>query len=158
MYLKYVFDGDFGVFVSHFLVLVSDVIGEVLLWIVFLVGMVVVVSFMLGILVGIIVVYCRGGWVDCIVLFSFVFLGVFFYFWLVMLVLFLFGFMLEWFLVCHVYSDVFELGMIFVFIGSVFSYVVLFVIIIVVAMMGGWIFGMCNIMIVVMGEDYICFV
>ena len=153
-YLKHVLQGDFGVSVSHFPAPVSDVIGEALLWTIFLAGMAVVISFTLGTLVGIIAAYRRGGWVDRIAPPTLVFLGAFPYFWLAMLALFLFGFTLEWFPVRRAYSDALEPGLSLAFIGSALSHAALPASTIVVATMGGWTLGMRNTMIAVMGEDY----
>jgi len=153
-YLGHILQGDLGISVSRFPAPVNTVIGEALLWTVFLAGMSVVISFAVGTLIGIVAAYRRGGWLDRLAPPILVFFGAFPYFWLAMLALFLFGFSLEWAPVRHAYSDGVTPELSFAFIGSVISHAVLPAATIVIATMGGWTLGMRNTMIAVMCEDY----
>jgi len=103
-YLQHVCTGDLGVSVVYYPAPVSGVISTALMWTVFLAGMAVLISFVVGTWLGVLAAWRRGGWVDQIVLPSLVFLGAFPYFWLAMLCLFGFGIVLGWLPVRHAYA------------------------------------------------------
>ncbi len=154
-YLGSLLHGDLGVSVSHFPARVTHVIGEALLWTLLLAGLSVIVSFTLGTLLGMIVAWRRGGFLDSLLPPLLIFLGAFPYFWLAMLLLFCLGFLQGWFPVRHAYADHLQVGFSLEFIGSVLHHAVLPATAIVLASVGGWVLGMRNTMIGVLSEDYI---
>jgi len=104
-YLGHVLRGDFGVSVAYFPAPVAQVIGTGLIWTIFLAGTAVVVSFLIGTLLGVVAAWWRRGWVDTWLPSTFVFLGAFPYFWLAMVALYVLGFTLGWFPLGHAYGD-----------------------------------------------------
>jgi peptide/nickel transport system permease protein len=153
-YMGHVLRGDLGLSVSFFPAKVSSVIATGLFWTLWLAGIAVVISFVLGTLLGVLSAWRRGGKLDSLLPPMLVFLGAFPYFWLAMLALFLLGFRLEWFPVRHAYAGHLEPGFRWDFIVSVLRHSVLPAGTIVVATMGGWLLSMRNTMVSVLGEDY----
>jgi len=153
-YFQHVFVGDLGISVSYYPAPVTSVIGTALIWTVFLAGVSVVVSFTIGTLFGIFAAWWRDGRFDSVVPPMLVFLGAFPYFWLAMLALFVFGFSLDWFPVRHAYGDHLSPAFSYEFISSAISHAILPASTLVLATLGGWLLGMRNTMIGIMGEDY----
>lgn len=153
-YLGHVVRGDLGVSISYFPSPVSEVIGTALVWTLFLSGTAVVISFTIGTALGIVSAWRRGGWIDQVAPPLLIFLGAFPYFWLAMLALFFFGFQLGWFPVRHAFSDHLSPAWTWEFMYSVAGHAVLPAGTIVIATMGGWMLGMRNVMVGVLGEDY----
>ena len=157
-YVKYVghmLRGDLGVSVAYFPAKVTTVIGTGLMWTLFLTGFAVVISFLLGTLLGVYAAWRRGGYLDSILPPTLVLLGAFPYFWLAMIGLYFLGFVLDWFPLRHAYDDAIAPGMSLPFIGSVLEHLALPATVIVIATLGGWMLGMRNTMIGVLSEDYI---
>lgn len=154
-YVSHVLRGELGVSVAHFPAPVTEVIGTSLLWTVFLAGVAVIISFVLGTTLGVITAWRRGGWLDEISPPILILLGAFPYFWLAMLALYVFGFSLGWFPVRHAYGDHATPGFNLTFIVSVITHATLPAATIVVATVGGWMLSMRNTMVAVLGEDYI---
>lgn len=154
-YVGSLLQGDFGISLAYFPAPVTEVIGEALLWTLFLAGLAVIVSFALGTLLGILAAWRRGGLLDSIAPPAFVFLGAFPYFWLAMLLLFTLGFLGGWFPVRHAYSDHLTPGFDAEFVASALHHAILPAASIVLASLGGWLLGMRNNMIGVLSEDYI---
>jgi peptide/nickel transport system permease protein len=154
-YLAHVLRGDFGVSVAYFPSPVAQVIGTGLIWTVFLAGTAVLVSFVIGTLLGIASAWWRRGWLDTWVPSALVFLGAFPYFWLAMVALYVLGFTLRWFPLGHAYGDdltpSFSLG----FFVDVFRHAALPVGTVVLATLGGWLLSMRNTMITILGSDYV---
>jgi peptide/nickel transport system permease protein len=154
-YLGHVVRGDLGISIGHFPAPVREVIGGALGWTLLLTGVAVVLSFGLGTLLGAIAAWRRGGWLDSVAAPAFAFVGAFPYFWLAMLALFVFGLTLGWFPVRHAYADGLAPAWSLRFIGSVAAHAVLPAATLVISTMGGWLLGMRNTMVSVLGEDYI---
>ncbi|MCX5732467.1 MAG: ABC transporter permease [Deltaproteobacteria bacterium] len=154
-YLGHVLRGDFGVSVAYFPSPVSTIIGTGLLWTMFLAGTAVVVSFVLGTLLGVAAAWWRGGWMDTILPPALALLGAFPYFWLAMVALYVFGFQLAWFPLGHAYADDLTPGMNLPFLASVLRHAALPVGTVVVATLGGWMLSMRNTMVSVLGSDYV---
>lgn len=154
-YLRDLAHGDLGVSIAHFPAPVTEVIGEALLWTLFLAGLSMVFAFSLGTLLGIYSAWNRGGKLDSIAPASFIFLGAFPYFWLAMLLLYVFGFLLGWFPIRHAYTDTLTPGLNWEFIVDVLHHAVLPAISIVAASLGGWLLAMRNTMIGVLSADYV---
>lgn len=154
-YLAHVLQGDFGTSVTYFPQPVGSVILTGLVWTLFLAGTAVILSFVIGTLIGIVVAWWRGGWADTIVPAFFAFLGAFPYFWLAMLALYVLGFNWGLFPLGHAYSDDLSPAWSAEFIVDVFRHAALPIATVVLATLGGWVLGMRNAMISVLGSDYV---
>ena len=154
-YLTHVLRGDFGVSVAYFPSPVSQVIGTGLIWTVFLAGTAVLVSFVIGTLLGIASAWWRRGWLDTWVPSALVFLGAFPYFWLAMVALYVLGFTLRWFPLGHAYGDDLTPSFSLVFFADVVRHAALPVGTVVLATLGGWLLSMRNTMITILGSDYV---
>ena len=154
-YLKNLAQGDMGISIAHFPEPVASVIGTAILWTMLLAGLSVVFAFSAGTFLGIYSSWNRGGKVDSIAPASFIFLGAFPYFWLAMLLLYGFGFLLDWFPIRHAYTATLTPEFSLYFIMDVLHHAVLPALSIVIASLGGWLLAMRNTMISVISEDYV---
>jgi peptide/nickel transport system permease protein len=154
-YVRHVLRGDFGVSVAYFPSPVVEVIGTGLVWTIFLAGTAVIVSFVIGTLLGVAAAWWRRGWLDTWLPSTLVFLGAFPYFWLAMMALYLLGFILGWFPLGHAYGDDLVPGLSAPFIADVARHAVLPVGTVVLATLGGWLLSMRNTMVAVLGSDYV---
>ena len=154
-YLRHLFQGDFGVSISYFPQPVTEVISSGLYWTLFLAGTSLVISFLIGSIIGIYLAWNRDQKLDSFLIPSLSFLGAFPYFWIAMLLLYYFGFKLDWFPLRHAYSQYVTPGLNFQFISSVFSHYVLPASTLIFVSLGGWMLSMRNNMISTLGSDYI---
>jgi len=154
-YIKHLFTGNLGVSVSYFPQPVTEVISSGLYWTLFLAGTSLVISFVLGSLIGIYLAWYRDQKIDSILLPSLSFFGAFPYFWIAMLLLYYFGFILGWFPLRHAFSESVSVGLNIDFIVSVFSHAVLPAFTLIFVSLGGWMLSMRNNMIATLGSEYI---
>jgi peptide/nickel transport system permease protein len=154
-YLAHVLRGDLGISVAYFPSPVSEVIGTGLFWTIFLAGTAVIVSFVIGTLIGVAAAWWRHGWIDTVLPSTFAFLGAFPYFWLAMVALYVLGFTLGWFPLGHAYGDDLTPGFSAVFLADVLRHAALPVGTVVLATLGGWLLTMRNTMVAVLGSDYV---
>jgi peptide/nickel transport system permease protein len=154
-YLNHVMHGDLGTSVAYFPAPVSTVIGGGLTWTLFLAGTAVILSFAIGTLLGVAAAWWRGGWVDTILPAFFAFIGAFPYFWLAMVMLYVLGFQLRLFPLGHAYGDDLTPGWNLAFLTDVWRHAALPMGSIVIATLGGWMLGMRNTMISILGSDYV---
>jgi len=154
-YLKQVLHGNLGISIYNFPTPVSEVIATGLMWTLLLGLTAVVISFVLGNLIGVIAAWRRGGWVDSVMPPLMIFIGSFPYFWLAMLCLFVFGFELKLFPISHAFGMNVTVGFNLPFLIDVVRHTILPAITIVLVSTGGWALGMRNTMIGVLSEDYI---
>ena len=154
-YLGHLARGDLGVSVAYFPAPVGQVIWSGLGWTLFLAGGAVLVSFTLGTLLGVAAAWWRGGLLDTVVAPVLAFLGAFPYFWLAMAALYLLGFEWRLFPLGHAYGDDLAPGWSLAFLADVARHAALPMGSIVVATMGGWMLGMRNAMITVLGSDFV---
>jgi peptide/nickel transport system permease protein len=154
-YLTHVVRGDFGISVAYFPSPVVEVIGNGLIWTLFLAGSAVLTSFVLGTLLGVASAWWRHGWIDNTVPATLAFLGAFPYFWLAMLALHVLGFKLGLFPLGHAYGNDLTPGFSFIFLTDVLRHAALPVGTLVLATMGGWLLPMRNTMITVLGSEYV---
>lgn len=154
-YLQHVLHGDFGISYSAFPSPVTTVIATGLIWTVLLGGAALILSFLLGSLLGVMGAWRRGGLVDSVLPPLLTFVGSFPYFWLAMVALFFLAFQFGWFPLRHAYSDSLAPGLNLAFIGSIISHLILPAGTILLVSIGGWMLGMRNTMIGVLAEDYI---
>lgn len=154
-YIKSMFKGDLGVSIAYFPEPVSNIISTGLLWTIFLAGTSLVISFILGTLLGAIISWKRGGRLDSFLPPSLAFIGAFPYFWLAMLSLYIFGFKLEWFPLRHAYGDDVNVGLNIPFIFSSIYHAILPATTMILVSLGGWMLSMRNTMLTTLGADYI---
>jgi peptide/nickel transport system permease protein len=148
------FHGNLGVSTSNGMVPVTTVIRGALPWTLGLVGTATVISFVLGTLLGILVAWRRGSWLDTL-LPATTFFQAAPYFFLAFLAIDLFAIKLGWFPPERAYGQLdfpaFDWG----YISDVLDHAILPALTIVVASAAGWIVGMRNVMITTMDEDYV---
>ncbi|MFB9662509.1 ABC transporter permease [Glycomyces mayteni] len=153
-YLKNLAHGDLGVSVSYYPAKVSDVILTSLPWTVVLVGIATVLAAVLGVLLGAVVGWKPGTWLDSLVP-STTLLAAVPYFWLALILAYLLARVLGWFPLQGGYDVVLTPGWNGEFIGSAIQYGFLPALTIVLASIGGWVLGMRNMMVSTLSEDYI---
>jgi peptide/nickel transport system permease protein len=156
-YLLHVARGELGTSLSYYPASVSSIIGQALVWTLFLSGIAVLFSFVIGTLLGVVAAWRRGGWLDGALPPLLTLLGAFPYFWLAMLALFIFGFGLGWFPLRQAYDDHLGPGFSWAFAVSVVQHAVLPAATIVVATAGGWMLNMRGTMLNVLSQDYVLF-
>ncbi|RMI39601.1 ABC transporter permease [Streptomyces triticirhizae] len=153
-YLGNLARGDLGIATSAFPAKVSDVIGQSLPWTVGLVGIATLLSFALGVVLGAVVGWKRGSWLDHLVPATTV-LSAVPYFWLALIFVLIFSSQLGWFPLNHGYDVALSTGWNWEFISSVIEHGTLPALTIVVSSVGGWLLGMRNMMVSTISEDYI---
>ncbi len=156
-YLSHVVQGDLGRSIAYYPAGVTEVIGTGLGWTLGLAGVSVVLSFVVGTLLGIVAAFRRGGTTDAVLPPLLMFLGAFPYFWLAMLTLYVFGFSLGWFPLRHAYSAELEPAFTLQFFTDVAWHAALPALTIIVATLGGWLLSMRNNMVSVLGAEYITY-
>ncbi|MBK9519362.1 MAG: ABC transporter permease [Anaeromyxobacter sp.] len=154
-YLAHVARGDLGLSVAYYPSPVSQVIAGGLGWTLLLAGTAVLVSFTLGSLLGIAAAWWRGGWVDTLLPPLLALLGAFPYFWLAMVLLYLLGFRLGLFPLGHAYGDDLTPAWSLAFLADVGRHAALPLASLVLSTVGGWMLGMRNAMITVLGSDQV---
>ncbi len=157
-YLTYLWNmahGNLGLSFSHFPVPVTTVIGQDLPWTLLLVGIAVLISSLLGTLLGIIAAWKRGSTFDNVLPPVLLFLLSFPGFWLGLALIYVLALQLGWFPLGHAYNLNLTPGWNLKFIGSLIGHAVLPAFVLVVTTLGGWALGMRNNMVSVLGEDYI---
>ncbi|GAA2273368.1 ABC transporter permease [Glycomyces scopariae] len=153
-YLKNLARGDLGVSVSYYPAKVSDVILTSLPWTVVLVGVATIIAAVLGVLLGAIVGWRPGTWLDSLIP-STTLLAAVPYFWLALILVYLLARVLGWFPLQGGYDVVLTPGWNGEFIASAIQYGFLPALTIVLASIGGWLLGMRNMMVSTLSEDYI---
>jgi peptide/nickel transport system permease protein len=154
-FLSHAVRGDFGVSYTYFPAKVTDVIGTGLGWTVLLGVVALIISFLLGNLLGIVGAWRRRGLVDTIMPPLLIFVGAFPPFFLGLALLYLIAIQLGWFPTSHAYEDTLTPGWSIDYILSVAQHLVLPAFVVVLVSIGGWALGMRNVMVGVLAEDYI---
>jgi peptide/nickel transport system permease protein len=154
-YLGQLARADLGLSIAWFPAPVTDVIRTGIGWTALLAGISVVTSFLLGSGLGMLAAWRRGGWIDQIAPPLFSLLGAFPYFWLAMVALHVFGFTLGWFPLRHAYADSLAPSLSWPFVRSVVCHAALPSLVMVAATAGGWLLGMRNTMIGVLGAEHV---
>lgn len=154
-YLGQIFRGDLGISVAYFPTPVADVISQTLPWTVALVGISTVISFVIGVGLGMLAGWKRGSWIDNLIPATTLLQSVP-YFWLALVLLFLFGSIWQVFPLNGGY-DVYTTspGWSWDFVSSAIYYGTLPALTIVISSVGGWMLGMRNMMVSTLSEDYI---
>jgi peptide/nickel transport system permease protein len=155
-YLNNLIHGDLGVSITYLPTPVSKIIAQDLPWTLMLVGITLVISFVVGTLLGIVVAWKRGSGLDTFLPPVFTFLSAIPYFWLALIILYYFGFVLGWFPTLGGYDiDNTTPGWNMDFILSAITHGILPAITIIVGSIAGWLLGMRNMMITTLSEDYV---
>lgn len=153
-YLGSMARGDLGVSVSAFPANVSDVIAQSLPWTIGLVGIATLMSFLLGVTLGMFTGWKRGTWLDGLVPATTVLAAVP-YFWLALILVLVFSSTLGWFPLLGGYDVALSPGWNPEFLQSVAYHGVLPAATIVISSVGAWLLGMRNMMVSTGSEDYI---
>ncbi len=155
-YLNNLLHGNLGVSITYLPTPVSDVIAQDLPWTLVLVGVALVLSFIIGTVLGIIVVWRRGSFLDTVLNPFFTFLSAIPYFWLALVLLYVLGSRLNWFPIHGGYdAENYDPGWNLDFILSAVQYAILPAVTIIIGSISGWMLGMRNAMITTLSEDYV---
>ncbi|MBF4634812.1 ABC transporter permease [Agreia pratensis] len=156
-YLHQVVTLDFGVSYTFYPQSVSELVSTALPYTLVLVGVVTIIAFVLGTLLGVLAAWKRGTWLDTLPTLAGSFASAFPYFWTALLLLFFAGYVGRLFPTSGAYgptaSPQFTLG----FLGDAIYHAALPALTILITSLGGWILGMRNTMISTIGDDYVTF-
>lgn len=153
-YWRNLLHGDLGISFTYFPTPVSQVIGQALPWTLTLVGVSTVLSFLLGTLVGVVLGWRRGTWLDSLLPVANFFSAIP-YFWLAILAVSVLAVTYQVFPPSGGYDPSTIPGLNGAFIGSAIYHSILPALTIVVSSVAGWILGMRNMMVTVSSEDYV---
>jgi peptide/nickel transport system permease protein len=154
-YLSHTLRGDLGISISSFPSPVTDVIRSGFFWTILLGLVALVLSFVLGSILGVIGAWRRNGFVDSVLPPILLFTGSFPYFWLATVALFFIGFKWNLLPLRHAYADGMSPELSLEFAGSVTRHIIMPAGTIIIVAIGGWMLGMRNAMISILSEDYI---
>jgi peptide/nickel transport system permease protein len=157
-YLNSLLHGQLGVSVSQFPTPVSKLLAEGLPWTIGLVGAAVVLSFLIGTLLGIIFAWRRGSWYDTLIPPTLTFLSAVPYFWMALALVYLFAVTLSWFPTGSGYDlGQFPFGPEWSldFLSSIAQHALLPVLTLVIGSLSQWVLTMRNAMVTTLSEDYL---
>lgn len=154
-YLAQLASGDLGVSFLYYPTPVVSLISNGFGWTILLSVTALIVSFILGHLLGIFSAWRRGTFLSNALPPTLIFIGAFPAFFLAIAFVWYFGYQLDWFPASHAYDRTLTPGFNLDFILSVGYHMLLPLIVLVLTTLGGWAIGMRNVMISVLGEDYI---
>lgn len=154
-YLRNLLRGEFGVSTSWFPAPVTQVIMTGLWWTVLLMGTIILLSFLIGSVLGAIGAWRRGSFLDNVMPPFLTLLGSMPHFWVALLALYFIGFQWGLLPLRHAYNDMLSPALSFQFVGSVLKHMVLPAGVSILLALGGSMLGMRNTMIAVLAEDYV---
>lgn len=155
-YLGNLLHGDLGNSIQYFPTPVIKIIGQDIGWSIMLGGVAVVLSFLIGCLLGILVAWKRGSLLDTLLSPIMNFLSAIPYFWLALLSLYVLSYLLNWFPLSGGYDEAnIDPGFSIDFIGSVIQHAFLPALTLIVSSLAGWMLTMRNSMITTLSEDYV---
>jgi peptide/nickel transport system permease protein len=152
-YLGQLFHGNLGVSITLGEP-VRTILAQSVPWTVGLIGISTILSFAIGTFMGAMLGWTRGSRFDSLIPTATFFQAVP-YFFLATVMLLVFGSDLHWFPVLGAYSQSVNPGWSWAFIGSLLRYSELPVLSIVLSSIAGWMLGMRNMMITMVGEDFV---
>jgi peptide/nickel transport system permease protein len=155
VYLRRLAHLNFGISTSNYPASVSEVIGRVLPYSIFLVGVAFLISFVLGTTIGMIAAWRRGGGIDTVVVPTLMALSAFPAFFTALLGVYFLGLKLHWFPIQHAYDSGLLPGFNWAFLTSALRHSELPILVIVSAYTGGWVLNMRTVMINTISEDYV---
>jgi peptide/nickel transport system permease protein len=154
-YLHRISHFNFGLSTSNYPTPVSEVVGRTLPYSIFLVGVAFILAFLIGIGVGMVAAWRRGGFTDSVVVPTFMTVSAFPAFVLALLGLYFLGLKAGWFPIQHAYdSDVIPAWS-WTFVWSAFRHAQLPILAIIAAYTGGWVLNMRTVMVNTISEDYV---
>lgn len=154
-YLSSLLRGDLGVSVTYFPNSVSSVIHQSIPWTLWLVGLSTLITFVLGITLGMIAGWKRGSWLDALIPSTTVLQSVP-YFWLALVFVYFFSVGAGWFPISGGYDvNLVRPAWDYPFIANALYYAILPALTIVISSIGGWLLGMRNMMVSTLSEDYV---
>jgi len=153
-YLGQLAHGDLGISYTYYPYSVTAVIGKAFWWTVILVGVVQILSFAIGILLGAFAAWRRNSRFDTGVTAISTFVGTLQPFWIAMLLIYGLGYALGWFPTSGGYDESTP-GFNGAFIYDAVSHAFLPALTLMIVTPIGWVLGMRNTMIMNLGEDYI---
>jgi len=154
-YVTQVFQGNFGVSLSYFPSSVWELIKYALPWTIFLFGLALIISFIVGTLLGIIVAWRRGSATDSTATSVSLFVRSLPPFWIAMGIVYILGLKYGIIPISHAHDTRLEMGFSFTFIRSVAHHAIGPFLPLFFVNVGNWLFMMRNNMISVLGEDFI---
>jgi len=154
-YLANLARGDLGTSFSFFPSRVVDIIMTSLPWTIMLVGVASIIAFIVGVGLGVLVAWRRGGFWDTVLPPLTLLTGSFPFFFLSLLLLYLLAFQMRLFPLNGAYTGGTVPNLSGGFIIDVVTHALLPAAVIVIVSVGGWILSMRNTMINTLAEDYI---
>ena len=157
-YLQYLGDllhGNLGTSFTYFPTPVATVLSQEIPWTLTLVGLSLIISFILGSLLGIVLAWRRGSALDTIFPPLLTFISAMPYFFFALIMLYFLGFVLNWFPLSGGYDTGVPVGLTTDFLSTAIYHGILPALTIVLVSVGGWMFGMRNTMITTLSEDYV---
>jgi peptide/nickel transport system permease protein len=154
-YLHRVATLDFGISTSNYPTKVSEVVARTLPYSIVLVGLAFTIAFVLGIAIGTIAAWRRGGGFDSVLVPVFMALGAFPAYFTGLLVVYFLGLKLGWFPIQHAYDNGVTPGGNWPFIWSAIRHGTLPALVIILSYAGGWVLIMRTVMINTISEDYV---
>lgn len=153
-YWDHLLHGNMGVS-TEFSQSVTSVIGGGIFWTLGMVGLATVISFVLGTVLGALVAWRRGSWLDNL-LPAMTFFQAAPYFFIAILLIAGFATELHWFPALNGYDQTLVTpGLSGTYLANVIDHAILPALTIVLASAAGWIVGMRNVMVSTMDEDYV---
>ena len=146
--------GNLGVSTSYYPSSVTSVIRSAIPWTIGLVGLATVISFVLGTVIGVLVAWRRGTWLDSLLPVT-TFFQAAPYFFVAFIALDVFATRLGWFPTGRAYGQLDFPGWNAAYVGDVLEHAILPAATIVLCSAAGWIVGMRNVMVTTMDEDYV---
>src|SRR5216683_195137 len=143
-----------GLSIYQYPVPVSTVLRQSIAWTVILVGTATLISFIVGISLGVLAGWKRGTWLDSVVP-STTFLTAMPYFWLALLLVYVFSQVSSLFPASGGYDPSANIGLNGPFLTSAIQHSVLPALTIVLSSIGGWLLGMRNMMVSTLSDDYV---
>lgn len=156
-YLDQIAHLDFGLSITYFPVPVATVIHQEIFWTLILVGTSLLISVVLGLGLGVLAGWFRGSRLDALVP-STMFLSAIPYFWLAIVLVYLLTSVTHTFdpsLALGGYDPSTTPGWNGPFVASALQHAFLPALTIVLTSVGGWLFGMRNMMVSTLAEDYV---
>ena len=132
----------------------TSVIRSAIPWTIGLVGLATVISFVLGTVLGVLVAWRRGTWLDSLLPVT-TFFQAAPYFFVAFIALDIFATRLGWFPTGRAYGQLDFPGWNAAYVGDVLDHAILPAATIVLCSAAGWIVGMRNVMVTTMDEDYV---
>ena len=154
-FISHLFKGDLGTSYSQFPAPVTTVIKTGLKWTLLLGSASLLISVIIGHLIGILGAWRRGSTFDVIMPPLFNFIGAFPAFFLALGVLYFLGLKLHWFPISHAASDSIPPGWTAEYMGTVMKHMAMPLLVSVLVNLQIWIQNMRNSMVSVLAEDYI---